>query len=286
MRQIYTALKARIQEKALINGAPRFKYYNMWNNHVQRLRDKEPDLLDFGKPAQFFEFIPGECTYVGWGVMVYPNFLIKVHTVHEMFNNKEDGTELNLDVFDVAGESHKALQGYSVKGADYGTSALSRIDTELDHDHDNIYHWIYTYATTWTDNTTPQPEGGYEIDPPLDAVITVEKLEMPFPDVTASISSIAFGQVAVGDFDTQTFTIGATDTTRNLILSLSNPDFLLSLNDSLYKSRIEIPPFDDTIEEQTVYVKFTPSVIGAYAYDLNYGIPGNNQVITLTGEGI
>lgn len=172
MRQLYLGLKDRANTQVIERaGVPRFKYIGMWNNQLELL--KAGKILGFRLPALLFEFeSPSPVDSVGNGVQVFDPFKIKCHILHEFYDAKNGDTAINLDVFDIEKYLYLAFQLHEIKGADYGCSPLNRTGIDFDYDHDNIYHCIPEYTTTWTDSSMSQPVGGYDIDPPLDADIT------------------------------------------------------------------------------------------------------------------
>jgi hypothetical protein len=272
--------------KTILDGKnkPVFKQISMWNNQLDNAR--EGLVFDFRKPALFFEFMPEVVDAVGAGVQVFDPLPIRIHIIDELFDAKDGTNEVNLQVFDLGDLIYKKFQLNSVKGNGYGTSTLNRSSVELDVNHDNMYHHITTFTTTWTDNSAKQPAGGYEIDPPLIADITIEKVQ-PFipPVINVAPLSIDFGNVTVGQSATQTFTIDGTGLTEPVIISSSYGLFQVSLSTN-FSTRLIMSPDNGVLISTLVTVKFTPNALGAFTGNINYGIPGLNGEITLTGMGI
>lgn len=275
MRKLYEAIRDELKTKI---DRQNF-YISVWNNHVERMRSDHPNHLDFLKPATLIEFIPGNATYQGNGVLTYENFKIRVHNVHEFFNGTE--TEVNLDVFDFRQDVHKILQNFVVKGTDYGTSLFCLEDSEADHDHDNIYHWIDTYTTSWTDNSTRQPVGGYEIDPVLALSLTADmKTEYNAPAVTCSASELDF-TAASGLTQVKEVVVSSSNSDQPLILSSGNVNIQLSLDNSHYSTLLHLMPVNSKVIDTTVYIKYTAnSNVNTF---VNVGVPGSNTSITITG---
>lgn len=262
-----------------------YKYIGMWNN--QLTETKNGSEFDKPRPWLLFEFVSSQVDSVGGGVQVFDPLLIRMHTIAELFDAADGTNELNLAVFDLTDKLYKKFQLNQVTGADYGTSPLNRTEVEVDSNHDNLYHHITTFTTTWVDNSATLPIGGYEIDPVLQADITTSFEDIPVPTLVVSVSSIDFGDIASGGSAIETFTISGTDLPKdNVLLTLGAASpFSLSLDDSRYSETIQLATADETLDEITVYAKFSPLVTGSQTQDINYGIPGANGTITLIGNG-
>lgn len=283
-RNLYLGLNSVGASIIGTDGKSVFKYIGMWNNQLKNMEDGK--ILDFRKPALFFEFIPSTVDSVGSNVQIFDPLLIKCHIIHEFFNASDGTNELNLDIFDIADATHAALQLYQVTGVDYGTSPLNRTEVELDVDHDNLYHHVITYTTTWTDNSTRQPIGGYEIDPPLQLDLTEEKLPLiNTPIITVDPTSIDFGNVAFGSSLNVSFTISGSILPDDLIISTSFAIFKVSAF-TVFSTRLILSPDNKTIPATTIFVKFTPPSVGDFEGHINYGVPGLNGEITLSGSGV
>lgn len=285
MKNLYKGLRDRIKAEC-----PSVKFVNMWNNQVANMMDDGGNkIYSFQTPAVFIEFAnDNPVDGVGNGVQVFDPLDINIHIVHDFYNDSSADAEMenNLLVFDVEDEVQSALQAYKVSGADYGSGPIGRVGQERDYDHGNIYHSIPKYRTTWTDNSQTLPIGGYEIDPSLQAEITASKLEYDVQDINVSLSSLAFGNVAVGQSSTLSFTVDGTFLKTVLVLACGKSQYKVSLDNDNFNTAQMIAPILETIEATTVYVKFTPTGLGAVSSNLNYGVVGLTGEITLTGTGV
>lgn len=282
-RNLYIGLKA-IGMSIQLNSEPIFKYIGMWNNQLEK--DKEDKIFSFRKPAMFFEFLPNTVDSVGAGVQIFDPLPVKIHVIDDMYDAKDGTNEVNLQVFDLGDLVYKNFQLNSVKGADYGTSPLNRTEVELDVDHDNLYHHITTFTTTWIDNSVTQPVGGYEIDPPLQAAIT--EIKMPIinmPVINVSETSLDFGSMAIGSHADLTFTIDGVYLPGDLIISTSYALFKVTWG-TVFTNSIVLSPDGQTIPSTAITVRFSPIALGTFDGHINYGIPGLNNQITITGIGV
>jgi hypothetical protein len=282
MRELFEGLVTRGRAK---DTSSRIRYWGKWRRgHLENMREGKKLGHDF--PAVFFEFVsPGEVLSIGGGVQMFDPVFVRVHVIHKFLNNTEGGTELNLDYYDLGKEVHGWFEGYKIEGADYGSSPMNRTSVEDDDEDDNLYQYRITYSTTWTDNSLKWPRGGYEQDPVFNGVITGEITQPDSPALTVNKASIAFGDVEVGESATDTFTVAGTNLEGNLIISTTDGEFLITFNGT-YRTRLDMNPVDEEIEETTVTVKFTPATTGAKTADILYGVPGINGSISLTGSGI
>lgn len=288
MKNLYAGLKARVVAKDLTSI---IKFIGKWDQSVLDRLEKGKDHA-FRLPAVFFEFVsPQDVISVGGGVQLFDPLVVRVHVLHEFYNDTDTGTRINLDVYDVGKTVHGWIQNYQVTGADYGSGPLCRTSVEEDDTHGQVFHYIASYTTTWVDNSTTYPEGGIEQDPPFYADISAETLEAEANTLTPSVGSLAFGEVSLGESSTLTFTISGEHLDEDpadgepLVIATTNGDYLISFSTN-FKTRLSITPTEGTIDETTVSVKFTPSRSGGISGAILYGVPGTNGQITLSGTGI
>lgn len=280
---LYNGLKT-LADDIQVNSVSVFKYVGIWNNQLMDMEERK--IFDFERPALFFEFLPSTIYSIGAGVQVFDPLVIKMHIIDDFLDAKDGTIELNLQTFGFADLLYKGFQLKQVSGDGYGTSPLDRTGMELPTDFGSEYHHITEFTTTWTDNSAPQPEGGYEIDPPLQADITGEKLPvLETPIITATPTSLSFGNVTVGQSSTLTFTIEGAGLSADLIMSTSFSEYKISLS-TAYATRVVMSPDNEEIVLTTVNVKFTPTSTGSKPAHINYGIPGLNYELTLTGTGV
>lgn len=282
MRELYEKLKARGISQ---DTNTMVKYWGKWNDHLKRIQEGKNHGINY--TAVFFEFgTPIEWKSIGGGVQV-ADVMVRIHTLSKWMADVETGTSINLQIYDEAKIVHGWFQAYEYRGTDYGFSPMDRMNWHEDEDHDIIYHHISDYMTTWVDNSTQEPRGGYEINPILDAAITGEILEPETPSIVVSKTSIDFGNIAIGASATQTFTISGEniEDTEPLIISTTEAEFLITFATS-YKTRLAMSSTDGVIAETTITVKFSPLSGGGFTGSILYGVPGLNGEITLTGAAV
>lgn len=145
-------------------------HVRVWNNQLAELKDGSG--LSFPLPA-FFPGIYGPVVYedLGQGART-ANIVWRVHILHE-FMDAEDGTyEQNLEVFDLRDRVVSLLTGFSPTGC----ASLYLNAEETDEDHDNVYHYILDFSSTFTDGGDDDDDGNgnkkyiYR-DPPTDLEI-------------------------------------------------------------------------------------------------------------------
>lgn len=284
-KNLYNGLKAIAAGILGTDQKPVFKTVSMWNNQLSDERGNKVMEHNFRKPAIFFEFQPDQVDTMGNGVQVFEPLPIRVHLIDELFDSKDGTGEVNLQVFDYGDLIYRNFQLKQVTGAAFGCSPLNRTSIELDVDHDNLYHHVTTFTTTWTDNSMSKPVGGYDIDPPLLADITVEIVEPDSPEVNVNPTSLDFGNVVVGVAKILTFVIDGEFLENDIIVSTSDIEFKISLS-THYSTRLVLPIQEEKeLIATTVNVRWIPTATGAKTAHLNYGIPGLNNEIILTGNG-
>lgn len=278
MRNLYNGIKARIQAEC-----PSIEYIDMWRNQVERM--KEGKILDFRKPAVFIRFLASEVLSVGNGIQVYEPLIVEIHTVHEFFNGND--TALNLDVFDVVGEVHASLHNWALRGgnSEYGSGVFVRTSVEFDDDHDNIYHHITTYTTSWTDNSG-KVDGKLFVEPVLTTEITASFVEPDAPVLTATPTSLDFGSVEIGQYSTNSFVLSAVNTFENIIIGTGGGFEVSLYEDSGFTTRLILTPTDGRLEDTTIYCKFSPSIARSYSGAVTYGTMDSSAVVELSGVGV
>jgi hypothetical protein len=98
--------------------------------------------------------------------------------VHEYLN--EDGTfEQDLEIFDLRDKILALLSQYQPTAC----SPLACISEEQDFDHDNLYHYILSFITNFTDSKASPYDIGrgifIESEPPTTLELNVYKADSP-----------------------------------------------------------------------------------------------------------
>lgn len=159
---LYTAIKAQIKTEV-----PECKFIAMWNNQVERLQEGKD--YSFLTPAVLIEFpVDAPCDQVGNGVRVFDPYPIIFHIVDNRLDNYDGTMEENFEVFRVKQKVYKAFQLFKTPGS----SSFNCTSEGADNDHNNVYHFLQTFTTTWTDRQQNLPVGGYEDLPPHTTTIT------------------------------------------------------------------------------------------------------------------
>ena len=162
MKQLYLALKARIESKVT-----EVRFIAMWNNQLNDTVDGKT--YSFLMPAVFFEFVsPIQIVGVGNNIQVHEPMEVKAHIIHEQYDAMDGTMDVNLDVFVFKQQIYKALQLFQPAMS----SVFDRQSEEQDYDHTNIYHYIQSYFIAYIDNDMPLPIDGTEYEPPLTTEIT------------------------------------------------------------------------------------------------------------------
>ncbi|SDD10231.1 choice-of-anchor D domain-containing protein [Niabella drilacis] len=102
-------------------------------------------------------------------------------------------------------------------------------------------------------------------------------IPVPAPVLKVSPSSLSFGNIAVGSFNTKTFTVSNTGNAPLMINSITTPNAVFALN------------FGTTVaanSSQEIVVKFSPAAIQSYSGSLSISTNGGNANISLEGAGI
>ena len=175
-----------IQDYLISKGLPSTGYIRMWNNNLEYLEKGTDE--QYQLPAIFIEF-PDEIEYdqLGNGTQTVDDLRIKIHILQDFYDTKTGAMSQNLDVLVLAQSIYTAFQEwmpttvtipptgiYAPYAGTYQVpvGVMSRRKEYQDKDHDNIYHFIQEYSTTWIDTAMNRPVGGvlsvpillYELD--------------------------------------------------------------------------------------------------------------------------
>ena len=171
-----------IQDYLISKGLPSTGYIRMWNNNEEYLQAGTDE--QYQLPALFIEF-PDEIEYnqLGNGVQTVDDLRVKIHILQDFYDTKTGAMSQNLDVLLMAQNIYLAFQEwmpttvtipntgiYSDYAGTYNVpvGVMSRRKEYEDKDHDNIYHFVQEYSTTWVDKDLVRPVGGVLSVPVLD----------------------------------------------------------------------------------------------------------------------
>lgn len=108
------------------------------------------------------------------------------------------------------------------------------------------------------------------------------------PTITSSVSSINYGDVQTGAFNTQTYTVSGVDLTDDITISVTGSNYEISLDGTAFGTdNIVLTQTGGTIDYTIIFVKFSPNAIQNYTGLISNSSSGAEQVdITLNGEGV
>lgn len=182
MKALYIALITALQAIVLDPkyGAKSF-YSAIYNKQEEKLNAKAVDgnrLYAIQLPAAFVE-IDGETEQLGGGVQIYPELKVKIHLIHEQLDAGDGSIDQNTDVIDLQDIIYQALQGKSFPQ----TNELIRKHPAEDFSHDQLYHFVIEFETTFVDTKVEQPA-----DSNNSTQVAVQTVTQPItPEVTGTI---------------------------------------------------------------------------------------------------
>lgn len=144
----------------------------IWNNQLQY--EKEGKLYDYPKPAAFLETMTDvRYEQIGYQVNEMP-IVFRIHIIHEYYDAQDGTFEQDLVVFDIRDSVIRLLKGYRPSGC----NELIHVTEMQDFDHDNLYHYMIDFTTSFQETTgtvfdTQKTPHYIEKDPPTDGQITV-----------------------------------------------------------------------------------------------------------------
>lgn len=117
----------------------------VWNNQVER--EKSGDSYVYPKPAAFVEIVAP----IGWqeigGNFLQADLGVNIHIVTELYNT-EGTLDQNLVVYDLRDQIVALLSQYKPTGC----GLMHLMDETPDYDHDNVNHYILTFAVNFIDS--------------------------------------------------------------------------------------------------------------------------------------
>jgi hypothetical protein len=159
MKTLFLAIQQKLATTLDIKD---LQFIQMWNNQLENINDGGN--YSFLLPAIFIEFVNNQnVDSVGGGVQVFDPLDINVHIIHDQYDSTDGTMDQNLEVLDLKQKVYKALQLFKTNGSGY----FNRVSEDQDYNHSNIYHFIQTYRTTWTDCDRELPYLGIDKNAPF-----------------------------------------------------------------------------------------------------------------------
>lgn len=139
-KEIYLAIIEQL--KTIVDGAgiDKIKHYDLWNMNVEYI-DQE---TAWDMPAVFIEFAPIQWKEAGNGCQ-QATVTIALHIATPYEGGAADGSIAQSDAlgyFELLDDIHRAL--YGLKGI--GFSALKRVSSQTNHNHEEIIESIETFT--------------------------------------------------------------------------------------------------------------------------------------------
>jgi len=142
-------------------GVQLVPFIGAWNNQLKQWQQGK--LYDVQKPAIFIEFVTNEIIVLGQGIESFDPLDIKVHIIDDMLDAGDGTQEQNLRIFDFKQQVYQLLKKFEPTGC----TTLFRLSETQDYDHDNLYHYIQTYRTSYIDSAMQLPVGLITYYPPV-----------------------------------------------------------------------------------------------------------------------
>lgn len=146
-------------------------FIRIWNNNVEWL-EQGKDEVSYSLPAIFIEFVsPLNWKQIGNGVQTLDDLHIKIHYVMEQLDAADGTMSQNLDVLADAETLFTIIEDQYLANIPIGV--LTRVGEIMDDNHDNIYHFVQEYETTWVDSAMNRPVKGKLSVPPLELQLQI-----------------------------------------------------------------------------------------------------------------
>ena len=154
LRAVYTTIEAQLTT-IQNNGNNAFRHFHVWNEDVDDLKNGKEVL--WLRPACLMEVIVEDIEQMGNGNQRL-NLIVNLHIIHELLHAGSE-FEQNYEVFDLADATYFAMQQWKAT-ANMPLSEFIRIGEKQDFHHDNLYHFIQTYKSTYIDLALDSPVYG------------------------------------------------------------------------------------------------------------------------------
>jgi hypothetical protein len=159
-------------------------YSRVWNNQVANIKDGKS--YEWPRPAAFVEVVsPARFEILGMGLRS-ADLGIRVHLVHDNYNNESAGFDQDLAIFDlrdiILGNFDNPVNPGLSNYCPTACGPLVCVGEDQDYDHDNLYHYILEFVCNFIDSkgSPYDPNTGKYFDTPNpDLEMTVEKDGIP-----------------------------------------------------------------------------------------------------------
>lgn len=107
------------------------------------------------------------------------------------------------------------------------------------------------------------------------------------PVITGGSGTLTFNGTPVGGISgAQTYTVGGTDLTADLVVTSTNALFEVSLDGTTFSSSVTLTPVSGTVATTTIYVRFSPAGTGTEMASItNTSTGAATQTVTVMGTG-
>jgi uncharacterized repeat protein (TIGR02543 family) len=107
------------------------------------------------------------------------------------------------------------------------------------------------------------------------------------PSITISTGSLGFSTVAVnGTSASQSYTVSGANLTANIVISSSDAHFTVSTDNSSFGSSVTLPPSSGTVNNTTIYVRFSPDSQNNFSGTIaNSSSGATEQDVAVSGTG-
>lgn len=145
LKELYTAIAAKLAAIVDVNNQPVFKHIELFNNQWAHLNEIKP----INYPCAMIEFTDIPFEQLG-STTQQANTLIRIHVgSHQLLDNKygsanHSDTLKHLDLIDIVNNWMTGFNGT-------GFNSFTRVSLSTDHDHDNLIIHVITYRTRITD---------------------------------------------------------------------------------------------------------------------------------------
>jgi hypothetical protein len=134
-----------------------------------------------------------------------------------------------------------------------------------------------TFFIRWTDVDVSGADDGLSID---NFSLMPKGIITPEPTISFSPSSLALGEVNVGQTKTVSYEVIASNLTANVSILINNPAYQLSTNNVLFADNAVLPSTGGI-----VYVRFTPTSNGASSASIGHTSGTYSKSLAVSGSG-
>lgn len=146
-----------------------FKYYNVWDNQIEKMISSKG--YSFNTPAVFFEIIFEDVNVIGQGYSKN-NIKIYFHIVNSVLNTnpvESNAMERNLQII----TPRDLIKNKFNLNKNLSCNTLMVCGEKLDYKHDNLYHYIIEFKSSFIDSVGSEIDSGdtikgFLINPTLD----------------------------------------------------------------------------------------------------------------------